>query len=138
MSALGQSDYIPAYYDYDDQDYDSRTDDDDDEYMIFPDEAARNGIVRRVGGGGLGSHLFNRNERLDVKKPGPFFKNSANNFFLDKLINGENVARNNNNNNSETDDENNSNKDLVRGLFNVSVIEEVLSKERRTYLQNCG
>ncbi len=39
----------------------------------------------RARGGGLGSNIFNRNERLDVKKPGPFFKNSANNFFLDKV-----------------------------------------------------
>lgn len=29
--------------------------------------------------------VFNRRERLDVKKPGPFYKNSQNNFFLDKL-----------------------------------------------------
>lgn len=32
--------------------------------------------------------VFSRNERLDVKKPGPFFKNSQNNFFLNKLIDG--------------------------------------------------
>merc|ERR1719412_3585587 len=30
--------------------------------------------------------LFNRRERLDVKKPGPFYTNSPNNFFLDKLL----------------------------------------------------
>jgi len=30
--------------------------------------------------------VFNRKERLDVKKPGPFFQNSPNSFFLDKLI----------------------------------------------------
>lgn len=30
--------------------------------------------------------VFDRRERLDVKKPGPFFTNSPNNFFLDKLI----------------------------------------------------
>jgi hypothetical protein len=35
---------------------------------------------------GLESNIFNRHERLDVKKPGPFFKNSANNFFLDKVF----------------------------------------------------
>jgi len=29
--------------------------------------------------------VFDRRERLDVKKPGPFFTNSPNNFFLDKL-----------------------------------------------------
>jgi len=30
--------------------------------------------------------VFDRRERLDVKKPGPFFTNSPNNFFLDKLV----------------------------------------------------
>ncbi|XP_023329697.1 receptor-type tyrosine-protein phosphatase N2 isoform X1 [Eurytemora carolleeae] len=30
--------------------------------------------------------IFDRRERLDVKKPGPFFANSQNNFFLDKLL----------------------------------------------------
>ena len=33
----------------------------------------------------LGSFTFNRNERLDVKKPGPFFPNSENNFFFKKV-----------------------------------------------------
>ena len=47
--------------------------------------AAPEGTVNRVRGGGLESGIFNRNERLDVKKPGPFFPNSANNFFLDKV-----------------------------------------------------
>jgi len=30
--------------------------------------------------------VFDRKERLDVKKPGPFFTNSHNNFFIDKLV----------------------------------------------------
>ena len=29
--------------------------------------------------------VFNRRGRLDVKKPGPFYSNSPNNFYLDKL-----------------------------------------------------
>lgn len=33
--------------------------------------------------------IFSRNERFDVKKPGPFFPNSANNFFLNKIIQEE-------------------------------------------------
>ena len=33
----------------------------------------------------LGSFTFNRKERLDVKKPGPFFPNSENNFFFQKV-----------------------------------------------------
>jgi len=38
---------------------------------------------------GLGSFMFNRKERLDVKKPGPFFPNSGNNFFFEKLLESE-------------------------------------------------
>ena len=34
---------------------------------------------------GDGDLIFSRNERFDVKKPGPFFPNSANNFFLNKV-----------------------------------------------------
>merc|ERR1719376_167941 len=30
--------------------------------------------------------VFDRRERLDVKKPGPFFAHSPNNFFHDKLL----------------------------------------------------
>jgi protein tyrosine phosphatase len=37
----------------------------------------------------LGSFTFNRKERLDVKKPGPFFRNSENNFFFNKLLESE-------------------------------------------------
>merc|ERR1719189_3282676 len=49
--------------------------------------------------------VFDRRERLDVKKPGPFFANSPNNFFLDKLVpenfDGERAK------NDDDDDENN-------------------------------
>ena len=34
--------------------------------------------------------VFNRRERLDVKKPGPFYSNSPNNFYLDKVREGFN------------------------------------------------
>ena len=37
--------------------------------------------------------VFDRRERLDVKKPGPFFTNSPNNFFLDKLAPEDYAAR---------------------------------------------
>jgi len=33
--------------------------------------------------------VFDRRERLDVKKPGPFYSNSQNNFFIDKLLHGD-------------------------------------------------
>lgn len=58
-------------------------DSDDRETVISPDEALEATTIRNMG---LGSSIFNRNERLDVKKPGPFYKNSANNFFLDKVL----------------------------------------------------
>lgn len=41
------------------------------------------------GGDSSGGYIFSRNERFDVKKPGPFFPNSANNFFLNKIISEE-------------------------------------------------
>ena len=49
------------------------------------------------GGDGISSSsipaesVFDRRERLDVKKPGPFFTNSQNNFFLDKVIFPQNI-----------------------------------------------
>lgn len=36
-----------------------------------------------------GLTIFSRNERYDVKKPGPFYPNSANNFFLNKVLEEE-------------------------------------------------
>ncbi len=62
----------------------------EDDIGIFDDPRSTNiGTVARIApaGGGLGSNIFNRRERLDVKKPGPFYQNSANNFFLDKVKN---------------------------------------------------
>jgi len=59
-------------FDYDDS---SATKDDDDVLYYNPDNEPV--PVETV---------FDRRERLDVKKPGPFFTNSPNNFFLDKLL----------------------------------------------------
>jgi len=61
-------------YDFDYEDSDSAKDDDDVLYYNPEDEPIP---VESV---------FDRRERLDVKKPGPFFTNSPNNFFLDKLL----------------------------------------------------
>lgn len=64
----------PVQYDYNDNNY------------ILPEVThPSGGSVLRLPGGGLESSIFNRNERLDVKKPGPFYPNSANNFFLNKV-----------------------------------------------------
>ena len=39
--------------------------------------------------------VFNRMERLDVKKPGPFYSNSPNNFYLDKVSSCEKLILSN-------------------------------------------
>merc|ERR1711970_1571738 len=61
-------------YDFDYEDSDAAKDDEDVLYYNPDDEPIP---VESV---------FDRRERLDVKKPGPFFTNSPNNFFLDKLL----------------------------------------------------
>ena len=50
--------------------------------------------------------LFNRKERMDVKKPGPFFEASPNNFYLDKIVSEEENEGSENNNNDENSTEN--------------------------------
>jgi len=62
-------------YDFDYEDSAATKDDDDDVLYYNPDNEPI--PVESV---------FDRRERLDVKKPGPFFTNSPNNFFLDKLL----------------------------------------------------
>ena len=54
--------------------------------------------------------LFNRKERMDVKKPGPFFEASPNNFYLDKIVSEEENEGSENNN----DDENNTEIDVEK------------------------
>ena len=54
--------------------------------------------------------LFNRKERMDVKKPGPFFEASPNNFYLDKIVSEEENEGSENNN----DDENNTENDVEK------------------------
>jgi hypothetical protein len=61
-------------YDFDYEDSSATKDDDDDVLYYNPDNEPI--PVESV---------FDRRERLDVKKPGPFFTNSPNNFFLDKV-----------------------------------------------------
>merc|ERR1712110_487287 len=52
------------------------------------------------------SMLFNRKERMDVKKPGPFFEASPNNFYLDKIISEEENEASPDDNNDENNTEN--------------------------------
>ena len=50
--------------------------DDDGDSVYYSDDEARFPVET----------IFDRRERLDVKKPGPFYANSQNNFFLDKVL----------------------------------------------------
>lgn len=62
-------------YDFDYEDSRERQPEDDDDILYYnPDNEPIE--VESV---------FNRRERLDVKKPGPFYTNSPNNFFIDKI-----------------------------------------------------
>ena len=60
-------------YDFDDEDSSEVAEDDD--VLYYGDDTDPLPVET----------LFNRRERLDVKKPGPFYTNSPNNFFLDKV-----------------------------------------------------
>lgn len=71
----GDADKDISNYDFDYQDSAAAKNDDDDILYYNPDNEPI--AVESV---------FDRRERLDVKKPGPFFSNSPNNFFLDKLL----------------------------------------------------
>jgi len=63
-----------ANYDFEYEDSDDNGQDDD---ILYYNEDIEPISVESV---------FNRRERLDVKKPGPFYSNSPNNFYLDKLL----------------------------------------------------
>jgi hypothetical protein len=58
-------------FDYNDSSASEEGDGDDAVYYTLPETAEES--------------VFDRRERLDVKKPGPFFTHSQNNFFLDKV-----------------------------------------------------
>eukprot|EP00090_Calanus_glacialis_P010830 TRINITY_DN1929_c0_g1_i1.p1 TRINITY_DN1929_c0_g1~~TRINITY_DN1929_c0_g1_i1.p1 ORF type:complete len:1137 (-),score=265.70 TRINITY_DN1929_c0_g1_i1:1300-4710(-) len=63
-------------YDFDYEDSSATKDDDDDDVLYYNPDNEPIPV----------ESVFDRRERLDVKKPGPFFTNSPNNFFLDKLL----------------------------------------------------
>jgi len=69
------SDENSSTYDFDYNDSSAVEENDDADTIYYPDEARL--PVETI---------FDRSERLDVKKPGPFFANSQNNFFLNKLV----------------------------------------------------
>jgi receptor-type tyrosine-protein phosphatase N len=99
---------IPEYPD--DEEYDDDPTSDLIEYSI-PDDINENNIIGQDESPTDSSPhlepysmLFNRKERMDVKKPGPFFEASPNNFYLDKIISEE---ENENEETSENKDDNN-------------------------------
>jgi len=76
----GQTDENISTYDFDYNDSSASETGDNDDTVYYSDEASRPQQQFPV------ETIFDRHERLDVKKPGPFYANSQNNFFLDKLL----------------------------------------------------
>merc|ERR1711981_656312 len=78
----GEKDAARIYLDEDSNDYEEASADSDSSEGLSGEDKPDNE-------NSLGSFTFNRKERLDVKKPGPFFRNSENNFFFKKLLEPE-------------------------------------------------
>merc|ERR1712141_94439 len=92
--------------DYNDEELDDYIDPTLFDYASDDDENIFNDQEENSNDDEIGSMLFNRRERMDVKKPGPFFEASPNNFYLDKLSENYDLKdEENNNNNNETKSE---------------------------------
>merc|ERR1719193_2300644 len=87
-------------YDFDYEDSSAVKDDDDDDILYYNNESGEPMFFNEKNEPVPVESVFDRRERLDVKKPGPFFAHSPNNFFLDKLL-PENFDEN-----SDDDDKN--------------------------------
>lgn len=73
-------------YDFDYEDSSAAKDDDDDDILYYNNESGEPMFFNNKNEPIPVESVFDRRERLDVKKPGPFFAHSPNNFFLDKLL----------------------------------------------------
>merc|ERR1719356_1539825 len=73
-------------YDFDYEDSSAAKDDDDDDILYYNGESGEPMFFNGKNEPIPVESVFDRRERLDVKKPGPFFAHSPNNFFLDKLL----------------------------------------------------
>merc|ERR1719341_1590785 len=73
-------------YDFDYEDSSAAKDDDDDDIVYYNNESGEPMFFNNKNEPIPVESVFDRRERLDVKKPGPFFAHSPNNFFLDKLL----------------------------------------------------
>merc|ERR1712223_1818964 len=78
----GEKDTARIYLDEDSNDYEEASANSDSSEGLSGEDKPDNE-------NSLGSFTFNRKERLDVKKPGPFFRNSENNFFFNKFRESE-------------------------------------------------
>merc|ERR1719391_1239061 len=72
-------------YDFDYEDSSAAKEDDDDDILYYNGESGEPMFFNGKNEPIPVESVFDRRERLDVKKPGPFFAHSPNNFFLDKL-----------------------------------------------------
>jgi len=73
-------------YDFDYEDSSAAKDEDDDDILYYNGESGEPMFYNKKNEPVPVESVFDRRERLDVKKPGPFFAHSPNNFFLDKLL----------------------------------------------------
>merc|ERR1712088_376835 len=73
-------------YDFDYEDSSAAKDDDNDDIVYYNNESGEPMFFNNKNEPIPVESVFDRRERLDVKKPGPFFAHSPNNFFLDKLL----------------------------------------------------
>merc|ERR1740129_1486191 len=73
-------------YDFDYEDSSAAQDSDDDDILYYNGESGEPMFYNKKNEPVPVESVFDRRERLDVKKPGPFFAHSPNNFFLDKLL----------------------------------------------------
>jgi len=73
-------------YDFDYEDSSAAQDEDDDDILYYNGESGEPMFYNKKNEPVPVESVFDRRERLDVKKPGPFFAHSPNNFFLDKLL----------------------------------------------------
>merc|ERR1711971_454762 len=91
-------------YDFDYEDSSAAADDDEDDILYYNGESGEPMFYNKKNEPVPVESVFDRRERLDVKKPGPFFAHSPNNFFLDKLL-PENFDENSDEDNVEDDGE---------------------------------
>merc|ERR1719264_854331 len=87
-------------YDFDYEDSSAAKDEDDDDILYYNGESGEPMFYNKKNEPVPVESVFDRRERLDVKKPGPFFAHSPNNFFLDKLL-PENFDENSDEDNAE-------------------------------------